>query len=77
MASHPAAAPTALKCPVCNAGFRGAAICPRCGSDLQPVMRLAARAWALRQHSRSLLGAGNFAAAFSSAAAAWLTQRPR
>ncbi len=42
-----------LKCPVCAAGFRGVEICPRCGTDLGHVMRIAARAWALRQKSRA------------------------
>lgn len=48
-----------LKCPVCGAGFRAAAECPRCRSDLSAVMRLAARAYHARQEARSALLAGD------------------
>jgi len=75
MASEPTVPPLALKCPVCNAGFRGVEICPRCGTNLQDLMRLAARAWALRQQSRKLLAAGDIAAGVQCFAAAWQTQR--
>ena len=53
----------ALKCPVCGARFRGSATCSRCGTDLTGLMRLAARAWALRQRCRAALMAGDLAAA--------------
>ncbi len=55
--------PISLKCPVCNAGFRENETCPRCGSSLRQIMLLAARAWALREMSRSDLRAGNLASA--------------
>ena len=55
--------PLSLKCPVCNSGFRGNQTCPRCGSDLRHIMLLAARAWALREMSRSKLRAGDLASA--------------
>jgi predicted amidophosphoribosyltransferase len=66
---------TALKCPVCAAAFRGVEICPRCGTDLQPLMRIAARAWALRQKSRTQLQTGDLAGALKCAALAWQLQR--
>lgn len=48
------------QCPVCRARFRGARICSRCGADLEPLMRLAARAWMLREAARDALAAGAF-----------------
>lgn len=56
-ALHPASA--ALACPTCRATWRGIATCPRCGADLTALMRVAARAWALRQATRAALCAGN------------------
>jgi predicted amidophosphoribosyltransferase len=47
-------------CPVCRAAFRGVAICPRCGADLAPLMRVAARSWRLRHLAREALSAGDF-----------------
>ena len=47
-----------LRCPVCQAGFRGVRECPRCGADLGPLMALAARSRALRERAwRGLEGA--------------------
>jgi hypothetical protein len=54
---HPASA--ALACPTCRAAWRGAAACPRCGTDLTALMRVAVRAWELRQATRAALCAGN------------------
>ncbi len=34
-----------LTCPVCAARFRNSVTCSRCGTDLRPLMRIAARAW--------------------------------
>jgi len=51
------------------------AICPRCGTNLHDLMRVAARAWALRQQSRKRLAAGDIAAGVQCFAAAWQTQR--
>jgi predicted amidophosphoribosyltransferase len=59
-----------LNCPVCNASFRNAEICPRCGTSLLPLMRLAARAWALRELSRKQLEQGNLVEALQHADAA-------
>ena len=50
-------------CPACRAGFRGVAICPRCGADLAPLMALAGRAWRLRQQARQALAILDFARA--------------
>ena len=47
------------RCPVCQARFRGARICSRCGADLEPLMRLSVRAWQLRQAARKALDAGD------------------
>lgn len=46
------------RCPVCQARFRGARVCSRCGADLGPLMRLAVKAWQLRQGARQALEAG-------------------
>jgi hypothetical protein len=59
------------KCPVCGAGFRGVDACPRCGTNLETVMRIAARAWALRNASRAKLCAGDLAGAIRCSARAW------
>jgi len=47
------------RCPVCQASFRGARICLRCGTDLEPLMLLAVKAWQLRQAARQALNAGD------------------
>ena len=48
------------QCPVCRARFRGARICSRCGADLEPLMRLAAQAWMLREAARDAIADGDF-----------------
>lgn len=45
------------RCPTCRAPWRGATACPRCGTDLGPVMRVAARARELREAARAALAA--------------------
>jgi hypothetical protein len=45
------------RCPVCDARFRSARICSRCGADLEPLMVLAVKAWQLRQAARQALDA--------------------
>jgi predicted amidophosphoribosyltransferase len=62
--------PLALKCPLCGARFRQSAACPRCGTDLTLLMRIAARAWAARQRCRAALEAADLASAFRHCAAA-------
>jgi hypothetical protein len=47
------------RCPVCQARFRGARTCSRCGADLEPLMLLAVKAWQLRQATRQALDAGD------------------
>lgn len=51
-----------LRCPTCRAAWRGATACPRCGTDLAPLMRVALRAWKLREDARRALCAGDRAA---------------
>jgi len=46
-------------CPVCQARFRGATECSRCGADLAPIMNLAARAWRLREAARQAISEGD------------------
>jgi hypothetical protein len=73
-ASPPVAEALKLKCPVCSAGFRGMEICPRCGTNLKPLMHIAARAWALRQASRAMVRAGDLAGALCCSSLAWEVQ---
>jgi predicted amidophosphoribosyltransferase len=49
----------AFRCPTCRAPWRGVTICPRCGSDLTVIMRVAAKAWELREAARAALCAGD------------------
>jgi hypothetical protein len=58
VAQPPAAVPT-LQCPTCRTAWRSASTCPRCGTDLTALMRVALRAWELRQAARAALRAGN------------------
>jgi hypothetical protein len=46
-------------CPVCQARFRGASKCGRCGADLTAVMTLVASAWRMRQAARLAIAAGD------------------
>ena len=52
------------RCPVCQARFRGARICSRCGADLGRPMLLAAEAWRLREAARTVIAAGEFGRGF-------------
>ena len=38
-----------LRCPTCRTPWRGVTVCPRCGSDLTAIMRVALKAWELRE----------------------------
>ena len=51
------------RCPVCGARFRSTPACSRCSTDLLPLMRIVARAWAARERSRSALNAGDLSRA--------------
>jgi hypothetical protein len=57
-------------CPVCRAGFRGCAVCPRCGADLTALMSLAVRAWRCREKARERLAEEDWARARALAAEA-------
>ena len=48
------------RCPVCQARFRGATTCSRCGADLRPLMFLMAKATSLRESARRSILAGDF-----------------
>jgi predicted amidophosphoribosyltransferase len=57
--------PVVNQCPVCQARFRGARICSRCGADLEPLMVLSVQAWQLRQAARQALLAGEIGRALA------------
>lgn len=65
----------ARRCPACRAPWRAVATCLRCGADLAPLMRLAARAWALREAARAALLTGGAAEALAGARAAYALER--
>ena len=45
-----------FRCPVCRSPYRGKALCPRCGADLSPSIRLRLRALRKREEAwRALL----------------------
>jgi len=62
------------RCPVCQARFRGARECSRCGANLEPLMLLAVQAWKLGESARAALAAGDFERAFAQARAAQAVQ---
>jgi hypothetical protein len=62
--------PEAGRCPVCQARFRGASTCSRCGADLMPLMLLAAQSYCHRQSARQSLRAGDTGKALAAAKAA-------
>jgi hypothetical protein len=47
-----------MRCPTCRAPWREETECARCGSDLAPLMRLAAAAWRHRRAAAEALAAG-------------------
>jgi hypothetical protein len=49
----------ALPCPTCRAPWRGVSVCPRCGTDLGGLMRVAVRAWQFREAARAALDTGH------------------
>jgi predicted amidophosphoribosyltransferase len=57
-------------CPVCQARFRGASRCSRCGADLSVLMSLASQAFVLRSAARELLRQADYRAAAASVQAA-------
>jgi len=58
------------RCPVCQARFRGATECSRCGADLAPLMNLAIDAWRARAAARAALRAGDYESAVTHVARA-------
>lgn len=48
-----------MSCPTCRSPWRETTECPRCGSDLAPIMRIAAAAWRHRRTAIAALAAGN------------------
>ena len=50
-------------CPVCRAGFRETAVCPRCGAELTVLMSLAVRAWRSRESARDALATQDWVSA--------------
>jgi predicted amidophosphoribosyltransferase len=48
-----------LRCPTCRTPWRSVTTCPRCGSDLSAIMRVAVKAWELREAARAALCAGD------------------
>lgn len=59
-----------MKCPTCRAPWREEPECPRCGSDLAPLMQLAAAAWRHRTAAAAALIAGRWNEAVQHAAEA-------
>ncbi len=65
------------RCPVCQARFRGARRCSRCGAGLEPLMRLAIQSWELRQAARQALDEDDFARALELASEAQQAHRTK
>lgn len=65
----------AHRCPACRTPWRGVVTCARCGADLAPLMRLAARAWTLREAARAALLAGDDTEALTAARTAYDLER--
>ena len=57
------------RCPVCQARYRGTALCSRCSADLSPLMLLAEQARRLRNAARQALRLGDAGQALSAAQA--------
>ena len=62
-------------CPTCRAPWRETAECPRCGSDLAPVMLVAAAAFRHRRAAIAALAAGHDREALNHALEAMSLQR--
>ncbi len=60
----------AFHCPTCRTTWRGVTSCPRCGSDVAALMRVAVKAWELREAARAALCADRPAYALDLARAA-------
>ena len=64
-----------MRCPTCRAPWREQPECSRCGSDLAPLMRLAAEAWRHRIAAAGSLACGRWRAALHHAREANRLQR--
>ncbi len=64
-----------MTCPTCRAPWRERPECPRCGSDLAPLMRVAAAAWRRRRAALRALAAGADREALADATEALALQR--
>jgi hypothetical protein len=64
-----------MTCPTCRASWRERTECPRCGSDLAPLMRIAAAAWRHGRAAVTALAAGNVPDALAHALEARTLQR--
>ena len=64
-----------MTCPTCRAPWRGTSECPRCGSDLAPLMRVSVAAVRHRHAAADALAAGEWSAALRQAAEATWLQR--
>ena len=64
-----------LTCPTCRAPWRETTECPRCGSDLAPLMRIAVAAWRHRRAAIAALAAGKGGEALDHASEAMALQR--
>lgn len=64
-----------MTCPTCRAPWRETSECPRCGSDLAPLMRVCAAAWRHRRDAAAALAAGQWSDAIHHASEAQQLQR--
>ena len=64
-----------MTCPTCRAPWRETSECPRCGSDLAPLMRVCAAAWRHRRAAAAALAAGQWSDAVHHAREAKQLQR--
>ena len=64
------------RCPNCRARFSGDTVCHRCGSELDPALRIEARAQALEQLAVQCLRWDTRAAAYLLKRTLQLQQRP-
>jgi len=63
-------------CPTCKAKYRGENICPRCGSDLSPLIRIEKQAQFYRDRAKELMQERNFSEASKSLKLARFLHQP-
>lgn len=64
-----------MRCPTCRTPWREQSECPRCGSDLGPLMRLSGAAWRERAAAAEALAGGQWSEALRHASEANRLQR--